>query len=339
VDTAFVRVAVGVALVVASAAQVGCGSDSDSSPGDDSPPGGDPSQGSEVNGVAPADDTFLTNFCTLVRSCCGKNGRSSDIATCRAQYIENGFSQDPALQSQCLSELEGLTAAAGPSCVPEAGDLAGACSRVLYEPSGTVEPGQLCTSRADCAGAAGTITLCVVVCIRVAPGEAGEGTCLGDVSDEGVIVAAPASEPAPLPPISTGVVCERRAGLYCSLSEDNALQTCAPLRAGGATCDYSRTCASNDCYNGDTTAGDLVGTCTSLVSAGQACNLDVPTSNCDGASYCDDNGTRSGLCVAKLPGGSSCNADWQCDNDACTDGICKSTTEAQDVSLLGYCGF
>ena len=157
-------------------------------------PGGSSSDESEANGLASADDTYLTNFCTLTTACCADNERSPTVESCKTQYVMAGISHDPGLQSECLNVLEGLAAAPGASCVPELWDLSGACSRVAYEPSGAVEPGQPCTSRTECAGEAGAITLCVGVCIRMARGEAGEGSCLGEVNDEGVIIAAPRSQ-------------------------------------------------------------------------------------------------------------------------------------------------
>ncbi len=254
--------------------------------------------------------------------------------------MTSGFSRDPALQSMCLSELQGLASAGAGSCLPEIWNLSAACTRLLYEPSGASGPGQPCTIRSDCAGEAGAITLCVVgVCLRLARGEAGDATCLGDVSDLGVIIAAPGFQVAPLPLITTGALCERRAGLYCATTPDLAQQACAPLRAGGVACDFSRTCASGSCYDGDNTQGTVTGTCTSLVPAGQACGVSAPRATaCDAASYCfTDTTTNASICIARLPGGSSCDSDYLCMNQTCTNSVCKSTTDAQEISIFGYC--
>jgi hypothetical protein len=324
-----VRIGVGVVVIVAAVAQVRCGSESGAQSGN-----------CDAGCLTPADDTFLTNLCTALEACCvanlSANGRTTDIAACKRTFAASGFSHDSALQAQCLNELQARASAGGAGCLPEVGDLASACSRLVYEPNGSVEPGQPCTTRSDCAGEAGSITLCIGVCVRMAHGKAGDGTCLGDASDEGVIIAAPASQAPPLPSITTGVLCERRAGLYCMFAQDKALQTCTPLRAGGVACDYSRTCASKVCYNGDSTQGGLTGTCLSHVSAGQTCG-DVPTTACDDASYCNGDGITPGVCVAKLPGGSSCDADWLCLNDTCANGVCSSTTDAQEIAIFGYC--
>jgi hypothetical protein len=147
------------------------------------------------------------------------------------------------------------------------------------------------------------------------------------------------SGPPPSPPITTGVVCEKRADLYCAFTDENAPQTCAPLRAAGAACDESRTCASGECHNGDTVEGGLTGTCTPVVSEGQACSFDNPRVLCDDASTCDAGGDTAGVCVAKLPGGSLCEADTVCATGSCIDGRCRMMTDAQLTTLVGYCGF
>jgi hypothetical protein len=327
------RTALVVALiVVASAAQIGCGLGGGSQAGD-----------CDAGCLTPADDAFLTKFCTTVEACCVAsvgNTTQPDVAACKRTFMMNGFSRDPALQSMCLSELQGLASAGAGACLPEISNLSAACSRVVYEPGGASGPGQQCTTRSDCAGEAGAITLCVAgFCLRMARGEAGDATCLGDVSDLGIIVAAPEFQAAPLPPITTGVLCERRAGLYCAVTPDPAQQACAPLRAGGVACDFSRTCASSRCYNGDNTQGTVTGTCTSLVPAGQPCGGSAPPATaCDAASYClTDITTLAGLCMPRLPGGSSCDADYLCVNETCTNGVCKSMTHAQDIAIFGYC--
>ena len=282
--------------------------------------------------MTPADDAFLTNFCTVIEDCCVRNipiSRAPDVAGCKRQYTMVGFSRDPALQAMCLAEVQGLATRAGAGCLPEVWNLSGACQRLFYEPSGTVAPGQPCMTRSDCAGEPGTVTFCLGVCVRMARGKAGDTTCLGDMSNEGTITAAPAYQVDPLPPITTGVLCARRDGLYCTANTDHAQQTCAPLRAGGVPCDFSSTCQSGNCYNR---------ICDTIVPAGQTCSGDVaPRTICDATSRCTSDGVTSGTCVAGLPGGAACDFTTFCANGNCQNGTCKSTTDLQDISIFGYC--
>lgn len=327
-NTPSVRTARHRVLVAAVAMQLGCGS------------GGGTAGENCDGGCSPADEMFLTSFCTMVEACCVANAARTapDIAACKRQFSTNGFSRDRALQMACLDELRGLASTGGAGCVPEAWNLASSCQRVLYEPNGTSAPGQACSFRADCAGAPETVTLCVAgACIRMARGRAGDATCLGDVNDVGFIVAALASQPPPLPSITTGVVCERRAGLYCSFAEDKTMQTCSALGTGGAVCDFSRSCASGECYGGDSTSGGLTGTCTPTATVGQRCHLDPPRTLCDETSYCSLIAPTDGACAPKLPAGSSCTDDAMCATGGCASGLCKTVTNVQDVALLGYC--
>jgi hypothetical protein len=338
-DDAFVRTAVGVVLLVMSATQIGCGSGvgGGQQPGD----GGGEARDCDGGCLTPADDVFITKFCTQIEACCATNGgaasRTPDVAACKRQFTANGFSRDSAVQSMCLAEVQGIASAGTTGCLPEIWSLSDACVRLFYEPSGSAAPGEPCKVRSDCAGEAGAVTLCFGQCVRMARGKAGDAICLGDMSADGVIIAAPGYQPAPLPTITTGVLCSVRDGLFCGFTGELARHACTPMRAGGEACDYSRTCISGRCYNGDNTAGGLTGTCDTVVPPGQTCNDDLARTVCDAASHCDGDGITPGHCVAGLPGGATCDADFVCANGACQNGICKSTTAAQDGAIFGYC--
>jgi hypothetical protein len=292
--------------------------------------------------VTTADQTFLTNLCTLLEGCCITNGvrTTPDIAGCKAQAESNGFSRDPVLQSACLTELQGR-AADGQACFPDTSNLADPCVRVYYEPAGSHQPGEPCTVRADCAGVPGMITSCVVgMCIQMAPGKAGDATCLGDVHTDGVIVAAPQLQATP-PPIVAGVVCEAGAGLYCKIVDgDKTLQSCQLLGAGGDPCHYTSDCASGGCLGTFQSDGSLNGTCTSIVSAGQTC-ADATQAVCDSASYCQfPSDSVSGVCAAKVPAGGACNGDTMCESDTCsnTSGGAGTCAAVVGIGVIAYCG-
>jgi Dickkopf-like protein len=309
-----VRIAGRGALVITWATLVGCGSRSDS--------------------LTPADEAFLGDFCTLVEACCVGNGQrpTADVDSCKAQFAQNGFSRDPSLQSACLAELRDL-ASAGFDCVPQVWMLSDPCLRVLYEPTGSTAPGQLCRSKADCAGSPGAVTVCDGICLLVTPGQAGDGPCLGVVKTDGLVSVAAGLQPTP-PPIVTGVVCEQRTGLYCEGPTDRAPMTCARLLAGGEACDYSDSCASGIC-NGGQFNGSFTGTCAPVASTGQACG-DLTSGICDDASYCDSS-QAARVCVAKLPTASACIGDDMCTSGHCVSGACSAETADEYIALSAFC--
>jgi hypothetical protein len=304
-----------------------------------------------------ADEAFMTEVCTLTEACCVTNDYrdASDVEGCKDGYRRAGFSRDAALRASCLAELKAL-ASAGISCVPEASDLSDACVRLTYEPSGPQPPGAPCRNRADCAGAPGTITLCAQVtseispagglCMRLTRGVAGsEDQCLGTVSPDGVIFAGPRYVVGRAAPVTTGAVCEEHAGLQCGQTNDIESWTCLPLRADGAACSYSTTCASKKCLTSDgSEAGfDRPGTCTKRVPAGQTCNDFVSPALCDDASFCldnDDPNVSGGICEPRRPAGSPCDYDSMCLSDRCdteTAYLCSTLTRSEARALFALC--
>jgi hypothetical protein len=290
--------------------------------------------GSRSGSLSPADEAFLGDFCTLVEACCVGNGQrpAPDVDSCKGQFAQNGFSRDPSLQSACLAELRGL-ASAGVDCIPQLWMLSDPCILLLYEPTGSTVPGQNCKSKADCAGSAGTVTVCDGICFQVRPGQAGDGPCLGIVATDGLVSVAPGLQP-PAPPIVTGVVCEQRSGLYCKRPTDPAPRTCAPLLAGGEACDYPDSCASGLC-NGGQLDGSFTGTCAPVASVGQACGS-TTSGTCDDASYCDSSQAPR-VCVAKLPTASACTGADMCTSAQCVSGGCSAETADAAIALTGFC--
>jgi hypothetical protein len=289
-----------------------------------------------AGGVAltPADDAFLDNFCGLVEACCVVNASrpTPDVAGCKRQVAENGFSRDPSVQSACLSELQRL-ASAGIACFPNSADLTDPCMQLYYEPNGSNQPGQPCTVRADCAGAPGTITLCANGCLRLTPGQAGDGVCLGNVDYDGTINAEPAVVSGTTTQIiSTGVVCERGAGLHCTFVNDLSMQTCKPLGAGGAPCSTdSLACMSETCDLTTSPDGGTSGTCRAVVAAGEACDTSAP---CDDTTYCPSGSGSVPVCTPKVAAGGSCTSATVCAGGGnCTNGSCD-----QGLTVLGFCG-
>jgi hypothetical protein len=336
-----------VVLVGMTASIYGCGS----------PDSGSPAAVDCTHGCwqpSAADEQFFTDVCTISEGCCVANEyrESSDIEGCKAVYRDAGVTRDASLRKACLDELKTL-AGAGKSCVPEIWNFSDPCVRLVYEPSGPQYPGGPCTKRSDCAGAPGTITFCSQVssevsptsasCLRLSPGKAGTSEpCLGDVTPDGIIFAAARTVAGSEVPISTGVVCERRKGLYCGPGNDPTSWTCQAQSADGSSCQYDSTCASNQCLTseGVDASFDHPGTCTKRVPAGQTCAdyySGAALTICDAASYCQAQ-DMAGVCMPKLPAGSACNGPTMCLSNDCDDtNVCSSQTSDEKTALLGFC--
>jgi len=318
-------------VAVLGAAHAGCGSGGAVSDGGTQTTTGTPTcDAGGCTPLTPGDEAFLDDYCKAIEACCVLNAvrTAPDIAGCKTQLANQGFSHDPGVQSACLAVLHDR-AATGMTCFPSAGDLSGPCVRLFFEPGGALPPGQRCTLRAQCAGAPNTITLCADLCIQMASGKPGDGPCLGIAYGGGVINAIPLAQPGTTDRISTGFICDRGAGVYCAYSQDPAQQKCQALGGAGASCANSSmamSCASAAC--------DDAATCEAIVPAGQPCGSDVHAS-CDTASSCDFS-VAPAVCVARLPSGSACAGDSQCTTNSCTtDGHCAVNSF---VDVFGFCG-
>lgn len=306
--------------------------------------------------ATPADEQFLTEMCTLTEACCVANAYRSttDVEGCKKVFRRGGLSHDANLREACLAEMKSL-AATGMNCIPEPWDLSDACLRVTYEPSGPQAPGEQCESSADCQGTPGKVTICGRVfasptfglCLSLTRGVAGgKERCLGTITHEGLIAAAAMDVAGQEKPVTTGPVCEDRAGLVCAPGADPAFWTCQPLTPDGATCNYSTYCASKQCLRSDGTEAsyDHAGTCTRRVTSAQVCGDNVTHALCDATNYCqdtsDDRFMPGGVCVPKLAAGSACLNDAMCVSGTCdlsTTKACSTQTKSERLGLLAYC--
>lgn len=336
-------------LALGAGVVVGCGA---------SDTGGDPPPSNCEHGCwqpNAADEAFVTDLCNTVESCCVANEYRTlpDVEACKKVFLKAGLSRDGSLRSKCLAEMKAL-ATQGKNCVTEVWDLSDACVRLIYEPSGPQPPGRPCVNGADCAGAPGTVTLCSRVssdvsptfgiCLRMTPGKpgvAGTERCLGTMSPDGLIFSAPASVAGQTAPITTGLLCEDRAGLYCGpVSNDFApLWTCQPKLPDNATCYYATTCQSGECPptdGGIDASYEHPGICTRRAATGQGCSDEDGTTLCVDGSYCNG---AVGVCETKLGAGVACMGDSQCQSDNCDLDThqCSPQTSGERLALLAYC--
>jgi hypothetical protein len=305
--------ALGVVIAV-GAAVLGCGGGKAASDAGGAGGSGGAGAGGDGGMLPPADHAFIAAFCAAFAPCCATNGRTADAATCKQWLVKLGMSGDAQVRSACLDELNQLATAR--ACMPDMANLADPCVRLFYEPSGSRAPGETCTSTADCAGSAGTVTYCHSTCIRGAAGAAGAGPCLATQSTSGVIVYLVVG--------SEGILCRERDGLYC----DPADGLCKPLLPVGSAC-ASGICASGSCG----TSG-----CLPLPGFGEAC-----TSDCAGDNYCD----TTTMCAPKLAAGTTCTFSAQCTgtcqgsdlcSGTCDNGACSPLTDIQELLVGRWCG-
>lgn len=320
-----------IVLCLAGLLCIGCGSEASSSANCD---GG-------CWRPSAAQKEFIASFCGLSEACCVAAGRKQqgDPAACAASLQANGVTADPSLRSACLAEMGRRSSSM--SCLPEASDFSGPCSRVFYEPDGPQGPGAPCRYRADCAGKSGSVTVCVTdpsllkrnICMQTALGKVGDHTCLGDVTPDGAIFSAPRYSGTGTP-ISAGVVCPHSQNLRCEYTNDPTTSACVPLSAGGAGCQIGATCASGMCVNELGAAG--AGTCAEIVADGQTCGEPFKAT-CDATSFCDGDSTNGYVCRPKLPAGAKCGSDASCQGGTCSDETCSPQTSAEMLALFAFC--
>jgi hypothetical protein len=274
------------------------------------------------------DEAFMEAFCKAIQPCCASNARTTNPDSCKASLRKRGFSRDASLTSQCLSEMQALASAA--DCVPDLADRDDPCVRAFQEPGGPTAPGKPCKANADCSGRARALTDCTAaptpsdlnapsVCVVKTLGKADDSPCVGTIFPNGITLEYGVVLSGTDSPLASGFLCARAEGLYC----DPSSRACKALVQGGGACStFEDACASRVCQSD--------GTCRRIVAAGQSCEAAV----CDEASYCDP---TMQTCTDKLAEGTACVTGTQC-TGSCKMGACSSTTGAQGLALLGWCG-
>jgi len=267
-----------------------------------------------------ADLAFIDSFCALTEPCCVAVGErtQANLDRCRTVRRQAGVSRDPALRTACLAKLQAI--ASSQACLPEPLDDSNPCTHLTNEPSGPIPGGGSgCTSSADCAGAPGKYTFCLLSsCMQLDIGKAGDGPCLGEMNASGVTIASPYIGQSFL---TTGVVCRFTDGLFCQPSNTVAGAVCSPIIADGAPCMFSRFCASGFC---ETNAG---GVCATSAPIGSSCD----NAPCGPGSYC---AAATRTCAPTLNAGAACSLDGDCVSHECKGGTCSLLSGG---ALLGYC--
>ena len=274
-------------------------------------------------------DLYAQALCTSLQPCCAENNVSFDFGACTKGWaaevgvlIAAAPNFDPNAAATCIAQV---SAAQNVSCQPIDGSLSsarGTCQAIF---AGQLQPGDPCTSAAQCAPQPGMD----VICASAPPDGGADGGSSGggtlplaapgvQLQGGGGVVMADVSVCIALPP-SGGSGCTVSgntdsciaSGAFC----DTTANTCTPLSPAGGPCDPAVVASCQPGNYCTTVAG--VATCMAAGGVGSAC---TDPSMCDSTSYCD---TGSKTCSPILGPGVSCSSSVQC-----TVGVCDATTHA-----------
>ena len=285
-------------------------------------------------GGAASKDAFVASYCDLFQPCCKQANLRSDGQQCRLLFgaLAPAGSYDKAQGESCLAEVR--AAATKPDfCTQMASNEPVSCNQVFgSESGGSAQPGQTCSTDADCArpgeGKAECVsssggTAQVRKCQVQLRGQAGDKPCAGTVEGNVTVYNSGGSDvPA------TAYLCHAADGVRC----DAASMSCVAHKAVGEACTgsfFSGVCVKNaycDSAQKKCLERKAVGaTCANTGTSAQP--------ECVEGSYCGS-GNR---CTAQLAQGTACSEDQQCASDACVNGKCEPSAGG-DFALTLICG-
>lgn len=268
--------------------------------------------------AGPTAAEFAAQYCQIIEPCCADAGLSTRGTLCRGQIDSTTF--NPVAAQECLSAM--LAASKNSAFCSDFVGFGSPPQCYYYFFGGVaVPPGESCTSRFDCAMAAGGSALCFMqtsstgTCVQTQTGVAGQGPCVATV--QGVDTYQVWGNGL-LP--STGYTCDVAEGISCNPTTHK----CTALSATGHPCQ-----ADQDCLTSDYCAS---GSCQPRVAVGAACgNTSGP--ECVTTAYCD---FSSSVCKPLLPNGSACTGSFMCQFYNCNDGKCASLSTPNALAMI--CG-
>lgn len=280
-------------------------------------------------GGASNASAFITSFCDSLGTCCTKFDKTYNQKKCVDFYnaVLGTATYNAANGESCLAKTR---AAQGNADFCENGAEDDEICKKVFEKAGasggTKQPGELCSSDAECASQADGDVNCSIFfandattkkCQVYLRAKEGDG-CVGG-KDEDDSITTSGSDEAP----RIGI-CWVADSLYC----DGKTKKCAKLIADGESC--SSSFGTNPCQK--TSRCDFkTSMCTRILADGEACTPNTSSSDnpCGEKSYCD--GTSK--CVPALKRGAPCTKQDECGGASCSGGKCGGSSNTISESL------
>jgi hypothetical protein len=278
--------------------------------------------------------SFIAELCGLYAPCCGKLGKPTDGASCRAVYggLVGSQQYDPGKGSACLSELRALSSTPTFCDNPSAPSCKGAFKEAG---SGNKQPGEECSKDGDCAPSGEGNVNCASnysgssetrACQIELEGKAGDTPCIstrdGNVTSTS-FSSSSGGDAGPQAPPARGFICDVAKGVYC----DGKSKACEAIHNVGESCE------SFDSYACVKTAfcDSLTRKCLGRRAVGEDCSTN--SQSCTEKTNCDQVTKK---CVAGLPDGTACKTSSQCASDHCVNSKCDP--DSGDLASQLLCG-
>ena len=271
--------------------------------------------GSDGGGGSSATDSsaFAAEYCALYLPCCASSG----LPAGQQQGCRSFFGAAPPLDASavqgCLDAYK--EQAKSPDFCGLALPQPEICKKAFAQnttSTGKKQPGEACSTGADCAASSMGDVTCDKVCQVATHAKLGEA-CVGTVYAKSKVLDGGASG-ATLP------LCHRSEGVTCEGSVCTKLGDAGEACASDSTCLDALYCSS--------------GKCTQRRPSGSPCAANP--SACDATSYCDTFGEK--VCKALIAEGEKCDTNDQCTTGYCYPDKCaKRAGGGAGFALLLYC--
>jgi hypothetical protein len=263
-------------------------------------------------------------LCNNIGPCCAEAGFPFDSAQCHAtaetglrSEIDRSRTANVTYNASAARTCLDAYTATIKACHDER-EIGSACKNVF---TGTLQPGQTCTSEAECApgascrptGDGGASQCAGSTLVRGKLGDGCNATCTDDGSGGGSCSASGSSTGGPV----GQATCYTNDGLYC---DDTHI--CATMPAQNQPCTTNTICAGEAyCDNGLCAAKHTSGSCGQL------------NDGCASTAYCD---TATQQCQLRKSTGAVCTISNECPTtDTCNNATCRTRTIASASACRG----
>jgi len=274
-------------------------------------------------------ESFITDYCAVLSTCCKEQNRPADGAQCRSLYTstaaKSGATFDAAAADTCLAEFKAASQKAG-FCVDGMSFSSTACKQVL-EGTGTKQPGEACTEDKECAPSSKGEVSCEhywegsaegKLCQVQMVGSEGSKPCIG-TKDGTLIIGVSTSGKPP----SEGYICNRANSVYCT---GDGTAGCKKIQSAGGACTSDFGC------DAATYCDFAKQQCVTRFATGASCADD--SDGCEAAAYCDS--TKK--CVTKIALDGACTSSSACVTKSCINGKCAKSSGFEDLGWILICG-